>query len=303
MKQLTIVIAYYNIQYFEQTLISLRNQSCKDFKVFVGNDKSPNDPQGIIEAYQEQLDLQYIHFGENLGGRDLTLQWKRCLQYVNTEWFMILGDDDMLSADAVEGFYKAIKTPEPQAKVLRYGIQIIDGEGVAQTDIIRYEDMEPATEFIYKRAKNAVRSSLGEYIFRLKDYKVNGITSYPKAFYSDNMMVLENAHFGPVKNVPFGHALIRISENSFSGNDANKKELTRSGYLFYTDLLVKYAVHFKTLHKDEFLDYVLAGYLTESNNLKLSQIIKLVFKNASFKKCIIIFLRLLKRKLTAGNRS
>lgn len=41
---LAIVIPYYKINYFEETLKSLSNQTDKKFKVYIGNDASENDP-------------------------------------------------------------------------------------------------------------------------------------------------------------------------------------------------------------------------------------------------------------------
>lgn len=40
---LAIVIPYYKLTFFEETLQSLANQSDKRFKVYIGDDASPED--------------------------------------------------------------------------------------------------------------------------------------------------------------------------------------------------------------------------------------------------------------------
>ena len=59
MSILAIVIPYYKINYFEETLKSLSNQTDKRFKVYIGNDASENDPIEIIEKYSVKLNLDY----------------------------------------------------------------------------------------------------------------------------------------------------------------------------------------------------------------------------------------------------
>lgn len=298
MKMLTIVITYYNIQYFEQTLGALAAQTDKRFVVFVGNDASPDDPSALLEQYKDKLNIKYLPFSQNLGGTDLTLQWKRCLDYVDTEWFMILGDDDMLSPGAISGFYETIQEA-PEARVLRYDMTIVDGNNHPQSGMISYKELVSATEFIYKRARNEVRSSLGEYIFRTEDYRNKGIASYPKAFYSDNMMVLQYANFGVIQPVNQGYAIIRISENSFSGNKANADALVRAGYLFYTELMTRYAAYFTPKQHVMFAEYVLAGYLSGKRNMSPLTLLKIFFRNLPVKDALHFSLKWMKNSVSA----
>ena len=46
---LAIVIPYYNMQFFEETLQSLSSQSDQRFRVYIGNDASPDNPEFLIE--------------------------------------------------------------------------------------------------------------------------------------------------------------------------------------------------------------------------------------------------------------
>ena len=47
---LAIVIPYFKINFFKETLESL-NQSCKNFKIYIGNDASQDNPDALIRQY------------------------------------------------------------------------------------------------------------------------------------------------------------------------------------------------------------------------------------------------------------
>ena len=45
---LAIIIPYYKIVFFEETLKSLSEQTDKRFKVYIGDDASPENPANLI---------------------------------------------------------------------------------------------------------------------------------------------------------------------------------------------------------------------------------------------------------------
>ena len=104
---LAIVIPYFKINFFEETLSSLASQSDKRFKVYISNDESPENPIHLIDKYKSKLDLVYHKFETNLGGMSLVMQWDRSIDLIEDEkWIMILGDDDYLDKDVVKCFYE-----------------------------------------------------------------------------------------------------------------------------------------------------------------------------------------------------
>ncbi len=99
---LAIVIPYFKLIFFEETLQSLANQTDNRFKVYIGDDASPENPSDLLEKYQGQFDFGYHKFKENLGGVSLVKQWERCIALSQKEeWIMILGDDDLLDHSIV----------------------------------------------------------------------------------------------------------------------------------------------------------------------------------------------------------
>lgn len=283
---LTIVISYYNLRFLEQTLNSLASQTDKDFKVFIGNDCSPENPQNIIEKFSDKISIKYVEFDKNLGSLDLTKQWERCLKYVESPYFIILGDDDLLSNNTIYEFNKFQKNNTEIFNVYRLGIRRIDEVGNFISKEIVYKDYESSTDFIVKRAKNEVISSLGEYIFATEKYKQVGVASYPKAFYSDNMMVLQISDFGVIKNIKNAFSIIRVSQYSFSGNFSNDIYIHRAASLFFFDLIKKYKLHFKSNNLKYFLPYIIYGKKHAIINISWFDILLMVIKYNGY---IIIF--------------
>src|SRR5580700_7490373 len=100
----TIVIPYYKLRYLDAALGSLATQTRSGFKVFIGDDASPEDPREIIGKYQGRLDIQYRRFAENLGGVSLAGHWNRCVHETNSEWVWLFSDDDLAGPDCMDAF-------------------------------------------------------------------------------------------------------------------------------------------------------------------------------------------------------
>ena len=153
---LAIIIPFYKITYFEATLQSLANQTDNRFKVYIGDDASPNDSSPLLKKFEGKFDFLYHRFEDNLGGKSLTLQWKRCIELKgDEEWLMILGDDDMLESNVVQTFhdhycYFNSKSKKNKSISLRFQnwhkmmltIRI-------ETDILFYKHFV-VTEFVFK---------------------------------------------------------------------------------------------------------------------------------------------------------
>ena len=61
---LAIVIPYYKLSFFEETLKSLADQTDKRFKVYIGNDASSENPINIFNKYKPRINLKYKKFEE-----------------------------------------------------------------------------------------------------------------------------------------------------------------------------------------------------------------------------------------------
>src|SRR5215217_7374333 len=149
---LAIIIPYYKLTFFEATLQSLADQSDQRFKVYIGDDASPENPISLLEKYKDKFDFLYHRFQENLGTTSLTKQWERCIELSNNEeWIMILGDDDYMDKNVVATLYENLETiSQLQIKVVRFATRVHEADG-SYSKIYNHPKLENATDFLYRR--------------------------------------------------------------------------------------------------------------------------------------------------------
>ena len=149
---LAIVIPYYKIAFFEETLKSLANQTNKQFIVYIGDDASKDDPTFLLKKYKSQFLLEYHRFNNNLGGVSLVRQWERCIALSKEEeWLMILGDDDYLGNNVVELFYKYFQEFNSKANVIRFASRIVKQELNTISKVYNHPIWEKATDAYFKK--------------------------------------------------------------------------------------------------------------------------------------------------------
>ncbi|WP_417939632.1 glycosyltransferase [Flavobacterium sp. RS13.1] len=232
---LAIIIPYYKLAFFKETLISLTNQTDKRFKVFIGDDASPESPLDLLEKYKEKVDFVYHRFETNLGGFSLTQQWERCISFLgNEEWIMILGDDDVLESNVVEEFYKNLYViEEKEINVVRFASQKINETSETISEVCKHLEIEKAIDFLFTKK----RSSLSEYIFKKKEVLKTGFKNFPLAWYSDVLAVFEFSNFGAIFSINDSIVYIRVSQFSISGSNLNEKLKLQAQFQFYYYLI------------------------------------------------------------------
>lgn len=235
---LAIVIPYYKIDFFEETLKSVASQKDKRFTLYIGNDASPDDPFPLIEKYFPNGNYHYFDYKENLGGKNLAMQWERILENVIEEWFQILGDDDVISENFVEQFYKNL----PEAKkngsnIIKFSQCQIDENSVKITDFTAYPTTFSSIENFKQKFLLGHRSSLSEYIFRIEIYKKYNFKKFPLAWHSDDYAVLQFSGKSDIYFIDKAKVLVRVSDKSISGSNHGEEEKKLATYQFMGEIL------------------------------------------------------------------
>ena len=235
---LAIIIPYYKLAFFEATLQSLVAQTCQDFKVYIGDDASPEDPKVLLEQFQGKFDFLYHRFETNLGGISLTQHWERCIELsVNESWLMILGDDDVLGENVVEAFYENLpKINQEGINVVRFATQIIDEKGKIISAIYLHTIIEKSTDFLVKKFSKLTRSSLSEYVFNKRAMISAGFRDFPIAWHSDDMGVLEFSDFGNCYSINESLVYVRLSSMNLTG-DGSLDDLKNSATFEFCKVL------------------------------------------------------------------
>lgn len=239
---LAIIIPYYKLKYFEQTLQSVENQTDRRFMLYIGNDASPEDPGEIIERVLKTTRYEYFSYAENLGGKNLTEQWHRIISEIKEkQWLMILGDDDVLEPNVVAEFYKNLESIYNKGiSMIKLGKEIID----ENNNLIKQEPEFPqeysAVQLTEDKFFGRRHNSLSEHIFRTDKVKQYGFKPFPLAWHSDDLALLEFADLGNFYFIGSAKVKVRISNDSISGQDNSDPRKSLATYQFVEYLLNNY---------------------------------------------------------------
>lgn len=235
---LAIIIPYYKLTYFEETLQSLSNQTDKRFKVYIGDDASPEDCTGLLNKFKGQFNFEYKRFDNNLGRTSLTKQWDRCIALSNEEdWIMILGDDDFLSNSLVENWYKNYSIFSNESNVIRYANILIDENNIEISNKFNHPKWEVATDSFYRKFIGQTRSSLSEYVFSKEAYVRKGFYDYKLAWNSDDRAWLDFSENKPIFTINESTVYVRISKINITGRKDNLVLKNESLLEFYKFLI------------------------------------------------------------------
>lgn len=251
---LAIVIPYYKLTFFEETLQSLANQTDKRFMVYIGDDASYESPHHLLEKFKETLNFNYYRFEKNLGSTSLVKQWQRCIDLSKEEeWIMILGDDDFLSNNVVEEFYLNLQEFQSKTNVVRFASKTFSEGAKKTSEKFEHQKWETAFEFYYKRYSGITRSSLSEYIFAKKSYLKHGFREYPLAWHSDDMAWIDFSENGQIYAINNSYVVVRLSEINITGKKDNYELKNKAEQLFFTDIVREKLKFFNSIQRNKLL--------------------------------------------------
>ena len=221
---------------------SLERQTCKNFKLFIGNDASPENPENLIKETLKTTDFIYKEYTDNVGSQNLVKQWERCIQDCGiTEWFQILGDDDVISENFVKEFYNNIEVIDSErSNVIKYSQRWIDESGKPFKEYSVQPKLLSALENWKEKYIKGQRSSLSEHIFRKSAYEKVKFRHFPLAWGTDDLAVFEISGTAPVYFISDAKVEVRISSQSISGSGELYLEKQRHAISFETYFINKY---------------------------------------------------------------
>ncbi|ARV05497.1 glycosyl transferase [Polaribacter sp. SA4-10] len=251
---LAIVIPFYKLTFFEETLKSLVEQRNQQFNVYIGNDASPENPETLLNKYSLKLNIIYKKFETNLGSSSLVKQWDRCIDLIeDEEWIMILGDDDYLEKTVVESWYKHFNLFQNKSNVIRFSTISKNEMKNTFTEPSKHPTWENGIDSYYRRYKKEIRSTLSEYIFSFEVYNKYGIYDYPLAWHSDDRMWIDFSKDKKIFSINESKVIVRTSLINISGKTDNITLKNKASILFYCYLIKEKIVSLKNNQKLELL--------------------------------------------------
>jgi len=246
MNDLAIVIPAYKGTYFDQTLNSLAGQTNKNFTVYIGDDCSPHPLQHIADRYREQLDIRYTRFSNNIGARNLVLQWKRSIGLTRGEqWLCLFSDDDLMDDHCVENFYATLQAKGDAFDVYRFNTITINQHGEITSRGITGPEEESSAQMAYHLLKGERGNSMPDHIFSRKVYTDCGgfvFTEYAQG--ADWATSILFARAKGICIIPKAKVYWRYSGLNISSTAAHHKSRMINGHLQFVGWALN---HFKYL--------------------------------------------------------
>lgn len=240
---LAIIIPFYKIKFFKKTLESIARQTNTNFNVYIGDDASPDNPAKLINQFNIHNNIYYHKFSENLGSAGMLVeQWDRCIALAgNEQWFMILADDDYISANFVEVFYKSVRIAQKQnIHLLRFKMRRVDENDSLLIDL-EQPHLYPAISYVVDDEMRKRFISISENIFSRQAYESAGFRHYPLAWRTDVMMYLDFTNNTDVLGVNEAFVAVRRSNAQLTRRTDMDTHKNRAMELYCRDLLEEYS--------------------------------------------------------------
>jgi len=224
MNKLAIVIPAYKSQFIKAALDSICNQTNLNFSLYVGDDHSPENLEGIVSLYSDKVNLTYKRFDENLGGNNLVSHWNRCIELTQgEEWVWLFSDDDIMDSTCVENFYHSLSLDD-SFNIYHYNINVIDKDDNILLVGAEFPSVMTTQDFLLERSAGRIKSYVVEYIFNRKILdRTSGFIDFPTAWHSDEATVLHASKCLGIKTIDNCKVNWRYSAYNITPNLSEKK--------------------------------------------------------------------------------
>lgn len=125
----TFLLPAYKACFFEQTLLSIKNQSYTDFKCLVSDDCSPENLKIIFDnAVGDDSRFIYRRNEHNMGGKSLVSHWNLLVDLCETDYLIMASDDDVYYPRFLEELVR-LSEKYPNVNLFRGRVEMIDANG------------------------------------------------------------------------------------------------------------------------------------------------------------------------------
>jgi glycosyltransferase involved in cell wall biosynthesis len=231
MSKLAIVIPAYKSKFLGQSILSIVNQTNRDFTLYIGDDCSPDNLYSVVEKYESLIPIVYKHFDENLGKKDLVAQWERCIDLVgDEEWIWLFADDDLMDVGCVEYFYQSLRQ-NPDSDLFHFNVEKIDEfNNPTISQFMNFPGRLSSEEFLIRKLQGGYFSTVVEYIFRKMHFYENGrFNNFDLGWGSDDALWIKLSRRNGIRTIEESKVYWRQSKINIS-SDQDEKIVIRKFY-------------------------------------------------------------------------
>lgn len=210
----SIIIPAYKAKFLKECIDSILAQTYNEYELIILNDASPENIESIILAYDNSR-IRYYKNSVNVGAVNVVDNWNKCLEYVNGDYVICMGDDDRLLPNCLYEYNRLI-TAYPGMGVYHAWTEIINED----SEIIDMQEPRPLWESVYSMAYFRIKGRcqyIGDFLFDVKDLKAKGgFVKRPLAWGSDDATVWIAAKDTGIVNSQIPMFQYRINSNTIT---------------------------------------------------------------------------------------
>lgn len=276
----SFIISAYKELYLKEAVESIISQTYPYWELIIVNDNPKSKIKSIVNDYLSDKRIRYFENGENIGGQNLIKQWNNCLQYVNTNYFVLASDDDIYEPDYLAEMV-LLTEQFPNVDLFHCRIKYIDHNGETLQISQPAQRFESSVDFIYQRLFWNRKQSLQEFMFKTCSLlNKGGFVDFPLAWYSDDATLSLMSSNGVAYSEKTMFKM-RLSGISISTNDIYK-ERKLTALKRYIKWLDNFLPTLRVENQDDAFmkDKLIAEYKPILNYLRLTSIKSLPLKIA-----------------------
>lgn len=181
----SFVLPAYKASFLGEAIESILNQTYCNFELIIVNDASPENINEIVGLFNDRR-IRYFENATNIGGKNLILNWNRCLLRASGEYVILASDDDIYHPTFLQEMME-LAAKYPDVDLFHCRLRYIDKNGKFIFYSQSAAEFESVWEFIYNRLFYGRKQAAPEFMFR-QTMLLNsgGFVDFPIAWYSDD---------------------------------------------------------------------------------------------------------------------
>jgi glycosyltransferase involved in cell wall biosynthesis len=172
--------------FLEECIQSILLQTYINFELIILNDCSPHPVDEIVSLFSDSR-IVYFKNNINVGAENVVDNWNKCLELATGDFFVMMGDDDMMSPNYLDEFLMLINKYN-ELDVFHCRSIVIDENGFSKRLTVSWPEYETVYENIYHRIKNIREQYVSDFVYRISSLNKNGgFFKLPLAWASDDI--------------------------------------------------------------------------------------------------------------------
>ncbi len=220
-QKLAIIVPAFKADFLAKALACLVQQTDQRFNLYVYDDASPADIEGITRSTLGARAYIFKRFEKNLGGTSLVQQWERCIRLSREPWIWLFSDDDLMEPGCVAAFHEELEKTNGQHDLYRFNTVWVNTTKNSSEENSLHPTEETGVDFLRMKLRNIRRSTLQELIFSRAAWEAcGGIPDFPRAWASDDAFITKLGGRRTIKTIAGPRVIWRLSDVNITNDNS-----------------------------------------------------------------------------------